>query len=176
MSLAIQLPLREDQTEFNLRIWERLLADPELARIDGRFETDRHGHLIMSPPPGAFHSSRQSRIAILLDRLLGGRALTECPLSTQDGVKALDVAWFSDARYARAFNPRCFVEAPEICVEVISPSNTKPEMEERLALCFAAGAQEVWFCDEDGEMRFIGREGPLDRSALCPDFPAFIEA
>ncbi len=175
MSLAIQLPPREDQREFNLRVWERLLADPELARIDRRFETDRHGHLIMSPPPGSFHSSRQSRIAILLDRLLGGRALTECPLSTPDGVKALDVAWFSDERFARAFDPRCFLEAPEICVEVVSPSNTKAEMDEKMALYFDAGAEEVWFCGEDGAMRFHAQEGPLDCSRLCPDFPAVIE-
>jgi Uma2 family endonuclease len=176
MSLAIQLPPREDQTEFNLRAWERLLADPALAKIDGRFETDRHGHTIMSPPPGSFHSSRQSRIAILLDRLLGGRSLTECPLSTSDGVKGLDVAWYSDQRYARAFDPRCFLEAGEICVEVLSPSNTKAEMEEKMALYFDAGASEVWICDENGEMHFVGPEGPLDCSLLCPDFPAVIEA
>lgn len=33
MSLAIQLPPREDQQEFNLRVWERLLADPDLAKM-----------------------------------------------------------------------------------------------------------------------------------------------
>lgn len=176
MSLAIQLLPQKDQTEFNLRVWERMLADPELAKLTGRFETDRHGHLLMSPPPGSFHSSRQSRIAILLDRSLGGRALTECPLSTSDGVKAVDVAWFSEIRYARAFDPRCFLEAGEICVEVISPSNTKAEMEEKMALYFDAGAIEVWFCDENGGMRFIGKGGPLDQSLLCPDFPAIIEA
>lgn len=176
MSLAIQLPPREDQQEFNLRVWEKMLADPELARIDGRFETDRHGHIIMSRPPGSFHSSRQSRIAILLDRLLGGRALTECPLSTSDGVKGLDVAWYSDLRYARAFDPRCFLEAGEICVEVLSPSNTKAEMDEKMALYFDAGATEVWLCQEDGAMRFHGPEGVLPASVLCPDFPAVIEA
>jgi Uma2 family endonuclease len=61
-------------------------------------------------------------------------------------------------------------------VEVISPSNTKVEMEEKMALYFDAGAVEVWFCDENGEMRFIGKDGPLDHSLLCPDFPAFIDA
>ena len=176
MSLAIQLPPREDQMEFNLRIWEQLLADPTLAKIEGRTETDRHGHLIMSPPPGSFHSSRQSRIAILLDRLLGGRALTECPLSTSDGVKAADVAWFSEVRYARAFDPRCFLEAGELCVEVISPSNTTAEMEEKMALYFDAGAIEVWFCDEDGSMRYFSPSGPLEKSLLCTDFPAMIES
>ncbi len=176
MSLAIQLPPREDQTEFNLRVWERLLGDPELAKVAGRIETDRHGQIIMTPPPGSFHSSWQSQIVILLDRLLSGRAMAECPISTSDGVKAADAAWFSDLRYTRAFDRRCFLEAPEICVEVLSPSNTKAEMDEKMALYFDAGAEEAWFCGEDDAMRVHAPDGPLDRSRLCPDFPAVIEA
>ncbi len=174
MSLAIQLPLREDQDEFNLRVWERLLADPELAKIEGRIETDRHGQIIMTPPPGPLHGSRQADIAYLLRTKLGGRPVTECAISTSDGVKAADVGWFSDVRYARAFDSRCFTEAPEICVEVLSPSNTKAEMDEKMALYFEAGADEVWFCETDGSMRFQTSAGPLDHSRLCPDFPAAI--
>lgn len=176
MGIAIQLPPRTDQTEFNLRVWERLLADRELAKLAGRFETDRHGHVIMSPPPGYHHSSRQFEIGFQLRSRLGGNVRTECPLSTSDGVKSVDVVWLSDAREETAVAGEVLVVAPEICVEVISPSNTKAEMEEKMALYFDAGATEVWFCDENGEMRFVGAEGPLDHSQLCPDFPAIIEA
>jgi len=176
MSLAIQLPLRKDQTEFNLRVWERLLADPELAKITGRFETDRHGHIIMTPPPGYHHGGRQFEIGFQLRSRLGGNVRTECPLSTSDGVKAVDVVWLSDVRERSAVAGEVLIAAPEICVEVISPSNTKAEMEEKMALYFDAGAVEVWFCDENGGMRFIGKDGPLDHSLLCPDFPALIEA
>jgi hypothetical protein len=94
MSLAIQLPPREDQVEFNLRVWERVRADPALARIEGRFETDRHGHLVTTPPPGNQHGGRQFEIGFLLRGLLGGNVRTECPLSTSDGVKGIDVVWF----------------------------------------------------------------------------------
>jgi Uma2 family endonuclease len=164
--LAIQLPAREDQMEFNLRIWEQLLADPELAKVEGRIETDRHGRIIMTPPPGPPHGSRQFSIGHELKLRLGGRVATECTISTSDGVRAADVGWFSDLRYRRAFDPRCFLEAPEICVEVISPSNTRAEMDEK----------EVWFCEKDGTMRYFGTGGPLQNSLLCPDFPAMIEA
>ena len=174
MSLAIHLPPREDQQDFNLRVWERLQADPELAKIEGRIETDRHGHIIMTPPPGPLHGSRQFRIAYQLQSKLGGRTVTECAVTTLDGVKAADVGWFSDLRYARAFDRRCFTEAPEICVEVLSPSNTPAEMDEKMALYFEAGADEVWFCENDGSMRFHSSEGPLGHSRLCPDFPAAI--
>lgn len=175
MSLAIQLPPREDQREFNLRVWERLLADPELAKFDARFETDRHGQIIMTPPPGPPHSTRQADISFHLKLRLGGRSVTECAISTSDGVKAADVGWFSDLRYTRSFDHRCFLEAPEICVEVLSPSNTPAEMEEKKSLYLDAGAEEVWFCEEDGTMRFHSPEGALEQSRLCPDFPAVIE-
>jgi Uma2 family endonuclease len=174
MNLSIQLLAREDQTEFNLRVWERLLADPDLAKVDGRIETDRHGHIIMTPPPGAPQGSRQLSIGHELNRRLGGHVVTKCPISTSDGVKAADVAWYSDARHTRAYDHRCFLEAPEICVEVISPSHTTEEMNEKMALYFDAGATEVWYCSEDGAMCFHGSVGSLERSSLSPDFPLLI--
>jgi Uma2 family endonuclease len=175
MSLALHLPPRADQKEFNLRVWETLLADPVLTKMDGRFETDRHGHIIMTPPPGYHHGSRQFEVGYILRKMLGGNVRTECPLSTSDGVKAVDVVWLSDSREATALSGQVLVEAPEICVEVISPSNTNAEMEEKKALYFDAGAGEVWFCEEDGTMRFHSAQGPLDHSVLCPEFPAMIE-
>ena len=63
MSLAIQLPPRQDQQEFNLQAWRRMIDDPELAKIEGRLETDRHGHILMSPPPARQHGSRQFAVA-----------------------------------------------------------------------------------------------------------------
>ena len=47
-------------------------------------------------------------------------------------------------------------------------------MEEKKSLYFDAGAEEVWFCEEDGTMRFHSAHGVLDRSQLAPDFPLLI--
>ena len=175
MSLAIHLPPREDQQGFNLRVWQRMLEDPQLAKIEGRLETDRHGHVLMSPPPGYHHASRQFEIGYQLRKLLGGNVRTECPLSTSDGVKAIDVAWLSDLRESTALSGEILLQAPEICVEVISPSNTPAEMNEKMALYFDAGADEVWFCETNGDMRFHSPSGPLECSVFCPEFPAVID-
>src|ERR1043165_6446926 len=95
-TLNIELRSQSDQTALNLRRWAELLADRELARIDNRIETDRHGHIIMSPPPAPRHGHYQAQITHLLLTLLPhGRTLTKCPISTADGVKAADVAWGS---------------------------------------------------------------------------------
>ena len=175
MSLAIQLPPREDQVEFNLRVWERVLADPALAKIEGRIETNRHGQVIVSPVQDLSHSARQTRVLLLLHRLLGDRVACICPISTADGIRAADGIWVSPARELQILRDDLLIEAPEICVEVFSPSNTLAEMEEKRSLYFDAGASEVWFCRENGSMEFHGPAGPLATSALCPDFPAVID-
>src|SRR2546421_6806689 len=140
--LTFELPPQKSQTEFNLRRWAELLADRDLAKVEGRIETDRHGHIIMSPPPAASHGGYQWEIGRLLWSLFpDGRVLTECPISTADGVRAADVAWASSERLAEV-EEEVFVRAPEICVEVLSPRNTKAEIQEKMLLYFDAGAKE----------------------------------
>jgi Uma2 family endonuclease len=167
----------EDQSGFNLAVWEKVLADTTLARLAFRVETDRHGQLIMSPPPAPDHGERQAEIASILKRLLSaGVVITECPVSTTEGVKAVDVVWISRSRHQAQRRKVCFTQAPEICVEVISPANTKRELREKKDLFFASGALEVWFCDQRGKMEFFVKDAPDQAAAskLCPTFPAVI--
>jgi Uma2 family endonuclease len=176
--LTIQLRPSAQQTAFNLKRWAELLADPELARLPHRIETDRHGRILMSPPPAPKHGNFQSEIGyILRSSLSAGRVVTECPLSTSDGVKAIDVAWLARGRAQELRSMTCLVRAPEICVEVISASNTSAEISEKIALYFEAGAQEVWTCDEEGTVEFHFSTPPEIRpaSAICPGFPSTIE-
>jgi hypothetical protein len=70
------------------------------------------------------------------------------PLVTLDGIKVIDVVWMSAGyfRELEAKEPLVLERAPEICVEVLSPSNSKPEMEEKRALYFEAGGKVGGFC------------------------------
>ena len=106
-----------------------------------------------------------------------GRVLTECPNSTADGVKAADVAWASPECIRELGNRVCFPKSPEICVEVLSPSNTEAEIREKIALYFDAGAGEVWLCAEAGAVSFFGPGTAqlMSASELCPQFPKQIE-
>ncbi len=176
--LTIELPPHQAQNAFNLRRWAELLADAELARFEGRIETDRHGHILMSPPSAPSHGSFQSEIGHLLRNFMPqGRVLTECPISTADGVKAADVAWASPECMLELGNRVCFPKSPEICVEVLSPRNTEAEMREKMALYFDAGAREVWLCAESGAVSFFGpgTTEPMRASELCPAFPKQID-
>src|SRR6266498_2401290 len=133
--LTIELRPQAEQTALNLRRWAELLADPELAKIAGRIETDRHGRILMSPPPAPRHGRFQLEIGYLLRTLLPQwQTLTECPISTADGVRAADVACVSGDRWHELGNRACFVRCPEICVEVLSASNTEAEIKEKMSL------------------------------------------
>lgn len=175
-TVTIELPTHAEQTELNLRRWDELIANPEVAKIEGRVETDRHGHAILTPPQAPGHGSLQSEIGCLLHSILTeGRTILVCPISTADGVKAADVAWASARSWRELGKRTCFPRAPEICVEVLSPGNSEAEMKEKMSLYFDAGAEEVWMCSSAGEMQFYARGGslplPIARSALCPEFP-----
>jgi len=176
-NVTIELPPHAAQTEFNLRRWAELLADAEVAKIEWRVETNRYGHVIVMPPPGPKHGSFQSEISFLLRTLMrNGRVITECPVSTADGVKAADVAWASPECMTELGDKSCFPRSPEICVEVLSPDNTDAEIREKMALYFDAGAKEAWVCGKTGAMSFFGpRLSRLSVSELCPDFPRQIE-
>ena len=156
MPITIELPDLDSQTEFNLARWAEVLADPTLARLPHRIETDQHGHILMSPPPAPIHGRRQAHIAGLLRQLLpDGIAFSECPVSTAGGVKAIDVAWLAPERPENISQLTLFERAPEICVEIVSPSNSRSEINEKRALYFDAGAAEVWVCALDGSISFL---------------------
>ena len=182
VTLTIKLPTQEKQTAFNLRRWSQLHTDPlivqELAKLEGRVETDRHGHIIVYPLAGVSHGGYQSEIACLLRTLLpAGRITIGCPISTADGVKGADVVWVSRPRMAATNRENCLTKAPEICVEVLAPDNSRREMAEKKALYFAAGAREVWLCDRAGVMTFFTHAVSRGQksSKFCAEFPRQIQ-
>ena len=173
-----ELAESEDQTAFNLAVWRKVLADRFLAGLPHRIETDRYGQIVMSPPPAPEHGEEQFETGSMLKKLLpDGHVITECPVSTAEGVKGVDVTWISKERRRAQRGQVCFTQASEICVEVVSPGNTRRELREKKALFFAAGAEEVWFCHRDMRMEFFRKvepEAPAG-SALCAAFPKRIQ-
>jgi Uma2 family endonuclease len=89
-------------------------------------------------------------------------------VETSKGIKVADVAWASSAFRRKQGNATPYTKAPEICVEIISPSNSKRELEEKRELYFARGALEFWLCDESGMLTFYDCAGQLPASRLFP--------
>jgi Uma2 family endonuclease len=178
MSELLELHDIDDATAFNLRRWEELLDDPYVRNYVGREDTDRFGRMIKIPPPGYDHGGYQSGIIDSFKRYLKtGRVTVETPISTSAGVRLADAVWAS-AEFLAGFPEKCgcLPSAPEICLEVVSLSNSRAELEEKRCLYFEAGAKEFWLC-KDGKINFYlgGAEPPAERSVLCPEFPRVIE-
>jgi Uma2 family endonuclease len=180
VNAAPELPAIEDRTAFNIERWEQLCADPFLAGLDHRIETDAHGHILMTPPAAFDHSHFQGNLIHLLKEHspTTGIATPEAPISTAGGVKVADAIWISRERLKRSRQGKLLAVAPEICIEVLSPSNTRAEIDEKMRLYFDAGADEVWICGLDGTLRFFlvsDCDQTASSSALCPEFPPRID-
>ncbi len=157
--------------------WDEVLADPCLQDLPYKIELNQWGQIVMSPARNR-HGKFQTRIAYLLQtQKPDGIVVTECAIQTTENVKVPDVAWTSFVRYDAATEPdELYTDtAPEICVEIVSPSNTLEEQMRKGGLYLQAGAKESWLCNELGDVRFFDSSGLIECSLLCPEFPAKIE-
>lgn len=155
--------------------WLDLCADPVLKDLPYKVELDQWGQIVMSPA-SVRHVLFQNAIAEQLRALVSeGKALLELPIQTADNIKVPDVVWLSQERYQQIKHSAVSPIAPELCVEVMSPANTRAQMNHKRDLYFAAGALEFWVCDEAGEVAFYDATGLLGQSRLIPAFPRRIE-
>lgn len=151
--------------------WQQVINEPSLQNLPFKIETDERGRIIMSAHRIG-HSVFQGEIAFIL-RTQGpnGIALSECAINTSKGTKVADVAWASNGTLAIIREETAASIAPEVCVEVLSMSNSEEEMTEKRGLYFERGAKEVWVCDEYGDVEFYDQTGQLQASNLFPNFP-----
>lgn len=142
-----------------------------------KVETNAQRQILLRPSPRLNHQEFEIEIIRLLFLLLkNGRPLSECGVITSDGTKEPDVVWASNVLRRAHREEASFTQAPELCVEVISPSNTQGEINQKRRLYFEAGAQEVWICSEESGLTFYtAPETVVPRSHLCPEFPARID-
>ena len=147
--------------------WREMVDSPYLWDLPFKLELNEDGKVefAMSPATNR-HSYWRFRIGVLLERTLGGEALVECSILTSKGVKVADVVWCSPAFLARHGYETPYTQAPELCVEVISPSNTADELANKTQLYLEAGAVEAWIVREDGTVELYGPEGRRMQSAL----------
>ena len=139
--------------------WAAVLNDPALRDLPYKIELNSYGKIEMSPANNR-HARLQGYIAGELARQLkDGGVLTECPVLTEIGVRVPDVAWASSRFLSTHGETTPFPEAPEICVEIVSASNSEEEMRNKTSAYLAAGASEVWLVYEDGTIRYFEMSG-----------------
>ena len=145
--------------------WQDVLNDKSLRDLPYKIELNEYGHIEMSP--ASFnHSYLQGTLAFLLRTQLGGKVFTELAVTTEKGVKVPDVAWGSDEYFQTHKNDIAATSAPEICIEIISPSNSMKEMRAKIKQYLKSGAKEVWLVNEQGEVQFFNHNGQQKQSSF----------
>ena len=151
--------------------WSDVLADPTLRDLPFKIELNAWGMIEMSPA-STWHGRRQTRvIQYLTKKLTSGEIITEPAIQTAIGVRVPDVGWGSAEFIKSQANDSPLQLAPELCVEVLSDSNSDAEMAAKRAAYFAAGAQEVWLVGDDTTIIVYTRDGMQTTSAIVAEKP-----
>ena len=119
---------------------------------DGSRQELVRGEIITMPPPGFRHGARQVRACTLLDHYAmtnrSGRVTVKSGVVTEhdpDTVRGPDVAYWSVERLPLDQEPEGYpTVAPDLAVEILSPSNRGPRIREKVREFFAAGVRMVW--------------------------------
>lgn len=155
--------------------WTEIINNPSLRDLPFKIETNQWGQIVMSAATNK-HGILQSKISHLIETMLeSGLAITECSVETEKGVKVADVVWCSGDFLEKNGYETPYQESPEVCVEIVSRSNSKREMREKRKLYFDKGAKEVWLCYDSGKLEFYNVKGEIKQSSIFADFPKQIE-
>jgi Uma2 family endonuclease len=167
----------------------RLVTIEEFERLpdDGwRLELVR-GHVVREPPSGFDHSEISMGIGSALrlfvrEHGLGRVVGAECGFVLFDEpptVRAPDAAFVREDRLD--FDRTRFAPlAPDLAVEVLSPSNTMSEIHDKVLDYLDAGSSLVWVVDPYSrtitvyrsreEIRLIGADGEIEGGDVLPGF------
>ena len=174
--------------ESTQRIWteEELQALPE----DGYTHEIVNGELVMSPKNNFQHGDICIRLSFALESFNRAHKLGVV-LDSSTGFwmknrncRAPDISFIPKERLKRLgfrrHTRQFFPKAPDLAVEILSPNNTRAEMDERLADFFASGTQLAWIihpqeqfveiCHSPVQRKILGSGAVLDGEQLLPGF------
>jgi Uma2 family endonuclease len=137
--------------------FEQFVADqPDADQAEREFELFE-GEILEVTFPVWKHIRLQQRIAALLSAAATsrGEVLIEVPFQISSTLRQVkrraDVAFVSSERSEGAMTTGRLEGAPELVVEVLSPSNTASRMYRLERLCMNNGCQEFWTVDLDDQ-------------------------
>ena len=123
----------------------------EMERPVGDFDYElHHGELVQVTRPKLPHIGKQALLVKLLNRDLENHGFisTEVPFQAvaEGDLRVADVAFVFWPRWNAQVN-NALLGAPELVIEILSPSNTASEMYEREKLCLENGCLQFWTVD-----------------------------
>jgi Uma2 family endonuclease len=111
----------------------------------------RQGELVQVSRPTWKHASIQRRIRRLLEHALDATGVVDSEFAfralPEYELRVADVAYVVRERMLSIDEEDNLHGAPDLVIEVLSPSNTASEINEKAALCLANGCRQFWVVD-----------------------------
>jgi Uma2 family endonuclease len=169
---------------------DRLITGEELQAQVGLDSCELvEGKVVPMTPAGGEHGGCEGNFGFHLRSFVGprkmGRSMVgEVGIYTRrnpDTVRAADVLFISNERYARQKSKGGFLEvAPDLVVEILSPSDSFGEIMRKVREHFACGVRLIWIADPASrtvsayrsptEVREFGPDDDLSGDDVLPGF------
>lgn len=155
----------------------QLLTAEEFGRLpnppDGSQQELVRGEIITMPPPRGFHGACCLRVGAMIGNYVWAHNLghvvsndTGCvTTSDPDSVRGIDVAYWSFAKLPVIPEDEYIRVPPDLAVEVLSPSNERGEVDDKIEEYLALGVPLVWIVDPQRRKVTVYRE-PLEGKVL----------
>jgi Uma2 family endonuclease len=146
------------------------------------------GELVMSPKNNPEHGQICMRLAAALHMHVEREKLGATFDSStgfwmeNENCRAPDISFVSKERLRGLKRPskKFFRFAPDLAVEVLSPNNTRAEIQERLRDFFSSGTRLAWIIDPESKSaevcyslekrKLVGPNGELNGDDVVPEF------
>ncbi|MGH7971247.1 MAG: Uma2 family endonuclease [Limisphaerales bacterium] len=171
---------------------KKVWTEAELQSLpdDGFIHEVVDGELVMSPKNNFEHEGICTRLTVALEefnrkyRLGVVRGSSAGYWMSNRNCRAPDISFVPKERLLKlGFSPKSrkfFPGAPDLAVEVLSPDNTRAEIDARLRDFFSSGTQVAWIINPDTESvevclsltqrALLGPAAELDGEHLLPGF------
>jgi Uma2 family endonuclease len=181
---------RADTVSMPAESMTHLLTAEELERVElpGKSTELFRGRLIVREPPSTHHGAIAGKVAYLLGShvyrnklgLICGQDTGFRIESDPDTVRAPDVAFLS-RQQAEQIRPTGYAQlAPDLAVEIVSPSDRTGELLTKVGQWLDAGSKLVWVIDPararavvyraNGDVMVISADGQLEGEDVLPGF------
>ncbi len=172
--------------ETKKKVWTE--AELEALPEDGYLHEVVNGELVMSPKNNWQHGDICAELLTAMRAFANAHKLGAVWDSSTGfwmenlNCRAPDISFVVRERLRglKRREARFFQGAPDLAVEILSPSNTRREVDERLKDYFSSGTKLAWVIDPDRELvevchsstqrRLLGPGGSLDGEGLLPGF------
>ncbi|MGQ0814750.1 MAG: Uma2 family endonuclease [Gemmatimonadota bacterium] len=175
-----KLRANTDDRVVTLEEYERLPEEP------GYIVEVSKGRLVREPQPGARHGRVSMKIAQALLEFVRAHELGSVEMQAgfvigRDPlvVRGPDVAFIARSRLPETVPVSFWPFAPDLAIEVLSPSNTASQIETKVLEYLDGGSRMVWVIDPEtrtariyagNEARIVRENDNLDGSAVIPGF------